>query len=154
MELVGPTVDAVIECERVLRSLPAWFGIESSLIEYARSTKQLPTFLAVSNGEVVGFVSVRRHFAQAWELHCIAVAASHRREGVGRALLSRAEAWLQGQDARVLQVKTIAESHPSAEYAETRQFYAQVGFEPLEVFPTLWDPGLPVLQLLKPLHRR
>ena len=41
---------------------------------------------------------------------------------------------------------------PSPEYAETRGFYAKIGYLPLEVFPELWGPRLPVLQLVKTLH--
>lgn len=61
-------------CERVLRTLPRWFGIESSLVQYARDTA-------------------------------------------------------------------------------TCRFYASIGYTPLETFPTLWGPKLPVLQLVKVLGR-
>lgn len=141
-----------VQCERVLRTLPLWFGIESSLLEYVRDTERFPTFVARTGDEVVGFVTVREHFAEAWEVHCIAVAASSRNQGVGRALHAHVEGWLRAQGVRLLQVKTLADSHPSAEYAETRRFYASVGYVPLEVFPTLWGPRLPVLQLAKTLR--
>jgi len=59
------------------------------------------------------------------------------------------ERWLQERGVRFLQVKTLADSHPSKEYAETRAFYASLGYKPLEVFLTLWGPRLPVLQLVK-----
>ena len=49
------------------------------------------------------------------------------------------------------QVKTLAASHPSPEYAQTRAFYEALGYVPLEVFPTLWAAHLPVLQLVKAL---
>ena len=65
---------------------------------------------------------------------------------------ARAEEWLKYQGARTLQVKTLAESHPSPEYAQTRKFYESVGYIPIEVFPTLWGIGLPVLQLVKVLN--
>ena len=82
----------------------------------------------------------------------VAVAAIHRNRGIGRALQQRAEEWLKCQGARTLQVKTLAESHPSLEYAETRKFYESVGYMPIEVFPTLWEVGPPVLQLVKVLN--
>ncbi len=74
-----------------------------------------------------------------------------RGKGIGRVLHEHVEAWLRCQGAEVLQVKTLAAGHPSLEYAETRQFYASMGYLPLEVFPNLWGPKLPVLQLLKSL---
>ena len=37
----------------------------------------------------------------------------------------------------------------SKAYALTRGFYAHLGFEPLEVFPLLWAPQNPCLQMIK-----
>jgi hypothetical protein len=45
------------------------------------------------------------------------------------------------QGARILQVKTLAESHPSRHYAETRAFYESAGYLPMEVFTLLWHEG-------------
>jgi GNAT superfamily N-acetyltransferase len=140
------------QCERVLRTLPLWFGIESSLTEYVRDTERFPTFVARAADDVVGFATIRQHFPDAWELNCIAVAAHARNQGVGRTLHTRVEQWLVARAARLLQVKTLSDSHPSAEYAETRHFYAKVGYVALEEFPNLWGPRLPVLQLVKALR--
>jgi GNAT superfamily N-acetyltransferase len=152
VDIEGPIAGVADQCERVLRTLPLWFGIESSLMEYVRDTERFPTFVARAAGEVVGFVTIRQHFPDAWEVNCIAVAAHVRNQGVGRALHTYIEQWLQAQAARLLQVKTLADSHPSAEYAETRRFYSSVGYAALEVFPELWGPRLPVLQLIKTLR--
>jgi GNAT superfamily N-acetyltransferase len=149
VNLEGPVSGVSEQCERVLRTLPGWFGIESSLVQYVRDTQTLPTFVARERDAVVGFLTLREHFHEAWEVHCIAVQASDRRHGVGRALHSHVESWLGSRGVRLLQVKTMAESCPSPEYAETRRFYASIGYTPLETFPTLWGPKLPVLQLVK-----
>lgn len=151
MTIEGPETGVTVECEAVLRTLPMWFGIEASLLEYARNTERLPTFVAREDGGLTAFLTLQQHFPEAWEVHCIAVRASHRRSGLGRALHTHAERWLLARGARVLQVKTMAESCPSAEYAETRRFYAAIGYVPLETFPELWGPRLPVLQLVKML---
>lgn len=151
MDIEGPVGGVAEPCERVLRSLPRWFGDESSLLEYVRDTERFPTFVARAAGEVVGFITVRQHFQDAWEVHCIAIAAHARKQGLGRTMHAHVERWLATQSVRLLQVKTLADTHPSAEYAETRLFYAAIGYTPLEVFPTLWAPHLPVLQLVKAL---
>jgi GNAT superfamily N-acetyltransferase len=151
VDVEGPIVGVAEQCERVLRTLPRWFGIESSLMEYVRDTERFPTFVARTAGVVVGFVSVRQHFPEAWEVNCIAVAAHARNQGLGRALHTYVERWLLAQGVRLLQVKTLADRHPSEEYAETRAFYARVGYVAIEVFPDLWGPHLPVLQLVKSL---
>jgi len=151
MNLEGPVSGVSEQCENVLRTLPRWFGIESSLLQYVRDTATFPTFVAREPEQIIAFLTIREHFPEAWEVHCIAVHAAQRRHGVGRALHAHVERWLSDRGARVLQAKTIAETHPSPEYAETRRFYASVGYTALEMFPELWGPHLPVLQLVKVL---
>ena len=151
MNISGPATSVEAACERVLRGLPLWFGIEESLLQYASDTGRLATFVAEEAGLVVGFLSLQQHFAASWEVHCIAVDAAFRNQGVGKRLHRFVEGWLAKRGAKVLQVKTLAPSHPSPEYARTRAFYAALGYVPLEVFPTLWAAHLPVLQLVKPL---
>lgn len=152
MQIEGPVAGVQADCEAVLRTLPKWFGIEASLLAYASDTLTLPTFVVRETSEITGFLTLREHFPESWEVHCIALRASHRHRGFGRALHEHVERWLVERGARVLQVKTMAESNPSAEYAETRRFYAALGYLPLEVFPELWGPRLPVLQLVKALR--
>ncbi len=150
IEITGPTVCASAECEQVMRSLPAWFGVEHALRQYARDTTRLPTFVAHdAASQVTGFITLHHHFIHAWEIHCIAVHARRRRQGLGRALLRHAERWAVDRGAVLMQVKTIADSHPSVEYEQTRQFYRRCGYMPLEVFPTLWRPEHPCLQMVK-----
>jgi GNAT superfamily N-acetyltransferase len=106
--LEGPTPNAGQDCERVLRTLPQWFGIERSLLAYAASTERLPTFVARDdNGRVIGFISVARRARQGWELHCMAVDAAYRRRGVGRRLHRHAVRWLAASGARALEVKAL-----------------------------------------------
>lgn len=147
----GPRTSIGSECERVLRSLPEWFGIEESLLEYVADTERFPTFVAVDGDAIVGFTTLRRHFETSWELHCIAVAASHRGRGIGRLMLETCEPWLRSRSAKFLLVKTIAATSPDPNYAQTRLFYERLGFNPLEVFPTLWSPRNPCLQMVKVL---
>ncbi len=151
MHYDGPVTGVQTACERVLRTLPRWFGIEESLLEYASNTSRLPTMVAKDDGEIVGFLSLQQHFSSSWEVNCIAVDLAYRGNGVGRQLQHRAEAWLVQQGARYLQVKTLAPAHRSPEYAETRKFYEALGYTPLETFSALWGPSLPVLQLVKTL---
>ena len=162
MHIVGPELNARPQCEAVLRSLPMWFGIEEALQMYADDTLRLPTFAAcddhraagVAEGEgdgerIVGFVTLMKHFEHAWEVYCIALHAEFRDQGIGRALLGHAEAWLIAQGVSLLQVKTVAATSASAAYGLTRGFYDKLGFQPLEVFPTLWSVRNPALQLVK-----
>jgi GNAT superfamily N-acetyltransferase len=151
MKIIGPDLDRAADCEAVLRSLPMWFGIEHALLMYARDSAVMPTFALADGPGLVGFLTLREHFPQAWDIHCVAIRADARGRGHGSRLLAHAEAWLVTRGVRFLQVKTVAATSPSKEYAETRAFYQHRGFTPIEVFPTLWDPRNPALQCIKVL---
>lgn len=149
--ITGPESLAPLQAERILRSLPEWFGREESLLNYALDAGRLPTFVARREGDAVGFLTVLQHAERAWEVHCMAVHSEVRRQKIGAGLLECLEEWLRVRGARWLQVKTVASSYPSAAYAETRAFYARCGFDPLETFEDLWGPGTSGLQLVKNL---
>ncbi|MFY7916226.1 MAG: GNAT family N-acetyltransferase [Rubrivivax sp.] len=150
MNIPGPTPTLEAHIDRILRSLPQWFGIEASLQEYLADSRRFHTFLAEAP-EPIGFLTSRQHFPGSWQVHCVALHAAHRGQGVVHHMRRAVERWLLGQSAQVLQVKRLAAEHPSPEYAETRRFYEAMGYAPLEVSPTLRGPRLPVLQLVKRL---
>lgn len=141
--------------------LPQWFGIEASNQGYVRSAAELPTYLAwpsrgtaaatADSDRPVGVLLANRHFAQAAEIHFMAVDPAAHRRGVGRALVEALQADLIADGVELLQVKTLGPSHPDPGYAMTRQFYAGMGFQPLEESPDLW-PGNPCLIMVKVLR--
>lgn len=93
----GPAPLDPARAEAILRTLPEWFGLEQPLLDYARRAGELPTFSVRVDGEPVAFLSLRRHFDEAAEIDCMAVARDHHRRGLGTALLSAAEQWWCGQ---------------------------------------------------------
>ncbi|MCK4872215.1 MAG: GNAT family N-acetyltransferase [Phycisphaerales bacterium] len=147
----GPRLNQASTCEPILRALPDWFGIEDAIVHYVREIESLPTFIAEADNQPVGFLSVKRAFDCAADIYVMGILREHHRNGVGRALLEHAEAWLAAEGVRFLQVKTLSPSHPSKDYARTRAFYQAVGFHPLEEFPTLWGEASPCLQMIKAL---
>ena len=152
IDIIGPDLQRADECEAVLRSLPRWFGIEHALLMYARDSASMPSFGMVHDDQVMGFITLREHFPEAWDIHCIAIHAHVRNQGQGTRLLRHAEAWLIERGVRFLQVKTVAATSKSEAYAQTREFYARRGFTPVEIFPTLWDAHNPALQCIKVLN--
>jgi ribosomal protein S18 acetylase RimI-like enzyme len=152
MQIIGPDLKRAPECEAVLRTLPMWFGIEPALVMYAEDSAKMPTFALEDEQRVAGFLTLQEHFPTAWEIHCIAISASARGKGLGSQLLAHGEAWLRLRKVEFLQVKTVAATSPSPEYAQTRKFYEARGFVALEVFPHLWDPRNPALQCIKRLE--
>ncbi len=143
--------------DALLRSLPEWFGIESSNIGYVESAKELPTYLARSAGNdgqaPIGVLLVSRHFPGAAEIYLLAVDRSMHRGGVGRALVDAAERDLIADGVTFLQVKTLGPSHPDPNYVKTRLFYESMGFAALEENHDLW-PANPCLIMIKALPAR
>ena len=145
--------------ERLLRKLPTWFGIESSVLEYIESARRLPAYLAWPLGpapaghpreQAAGVLLAVRHFPRSAEIYLMAVDPALHRRGAGRALVTALESDLSADDVEFLQVKTLGPSHPDPGYARTRQFYVSVGFQPLEEINGLW-PGNPCLIMIKTL---
>ena len=135
----------------LLRALPDWFGIESSIVEYEHVIAKNPTVLATVDGTLTGFLTLTCPFPHSAEVHVMAVHPDHHGAGVGTRMLELAEQWLVARGTRFLQVKTLSATSPDPNYARTRRFYERCGFTPLEEFPTLWDPHNPCLQYIKAL---
>jgi GNAT superfamily N-acetyltransferase len=95
-------------------------------------------------GEAIGFLSLKHHTDAAAEAYVLGVHREHYRLGCGRAMFEAAECRLAAEGVRYLTVKTLAADHPDRNYAATRRFYEAIGFEPVEVFPTLWNGDNPV----------
>ena len=147
--------------DRLLRSLPDWFGIESAIVEYVEMARELPTYLAwpsaapqVREGKraPAGVLLAARHFPGAAEIYLMAVEPGTHRRGIGRGLVEALEADLIADGVELLQVKTLGPSRPDAGYDQTRQFYAAMGFRPLEEIHGLW-PENPCLIMVKLLQQ-
>jgi GNAT superfamily N-acetyltransferase len=134
-----------------MRSVPDWFGIEESIVQYAKDIEAMETYVAEASGKAVGFVTVNRHNASSAELHVMAVEREHHGRRIGRGLVEHAEAVLVSRGCEFLQVKTLGPSRPDANYERTRGFYLHLGFKPLEE-NDLWGDVNPCLIMVKHLR--
>jgi ribosomal protein S18 acetylase RimI-like enzyme len=134
-------------CERVLRALPGWFGIEQSVRDYVREVAELPTFAVDEDA----FLSLKQHTPAAAEIYVMGVVPERQGQGLGTALVEAAEASLRESAVEFLQVKTLGPSHPSAHYARTRRFYESRGFLALEELHGIWGESNPCLIMVKRL---
>lgn len=51
--------------DRILRSLPDWFGIEEAIVDYVKKARDLESYVAVDdNGRTIGVALITRHFAE------------------------------------------------------------------------------------------
>jgi GNAT superfamily N-acetyltransferase len=150
-QIDGPLFRQAEACTPILHALPDWFGIESTLLQYAGEIDALPTFLARSSGQVLGFLSLKQHFPVSAEVYVMGVRPEAHSQGIGRALIMAAETYLKVQGVEYLQVKTLGPSNPDPGYAGTRRFYQAMGFHPLEELSQIWDAANPCLILVKRL---
>jgi GNAT superfamily N-acetyltransferase len=137
-------------CERILRALPEWFGIEEALQQYVHDVTRLATIVAAEGEAVVGFLTLRRHGSSSAEIHAMAERPDRHGRGIGRALVEAAEARLRAEGTELFQVKTLGPSRPNEHYERTRGFYRRLGFVPLEE-NKLWGEVNPCLILVKHL---
>lgn len=133
----------------ILEALPEWFGKPDSLTEYVEAVEKQVMFVAFVRGEPVGFVALEKHNAINTEMAVLGALPHYHRKGVGRAIIEKVIDFVKAEGGRFVTVKTIAEEGGSAAYDETRKFYIAMGFEPLELFPDLWDPWNPCLLMIR-----
>ena len=139
-------------CRRLVEELPDWFGIPEAVDELVDKADRAMAVVAIVGGLEVGLLTLIRHTEFAAEIEVMAVAPAHHRQGIGRAMLDRAERSMAQDGVEYLQVKTLADTVEHEPYERTRAFYAACGFRALQVFPDLWDPENPALQLVKRLR--
>ena len=82
-------------CEKILRSLPNWFGIEEAIQDYIKQSKTMPMIVAFHNNSPIGFISIKHHFDCSAEIYVMGIAPELHRHGVGRNLVIEAEKYLQ-----------------------------------------------------------
>lgn len=138
-------------CEAIIRSLPDWFGLEEGIAEARGYLETQDGLVAEEGGEVLGFLTFASDVPESVEITWMAVAPGAHRRGIGRALTEALVARARADARHLLLVRTLADSHPSPEYAATRAFYRSMGFLPLAVLPDLWGPANPCLLMVRPL---
>ena len=139
-------------CRKILESLPEWFGIPEATDAYVKGVVDLPMLVAKDqSGLIVGFIALKPQTSSAIEAYVLGIRPEWHRKGCGYLLFEAAENMARELGAKVLTVKTLAETNPNPHYRATRLFYEAMGFDPIEVFPTLWSPENPCLLMAKTL---
>jgi GNAT superfamily N-acetyltransferase len=139
-------------CNRVLRALPEWFGIEVAIQNYVRDVASMVMFVAKDENFLeVAFISLTFHNEFNAEIHVMGVLPGYHGQGLGTALVKHAEDYAREHGARYVTVKTLSPTRLDAAYEKTLRFYKAVGFLPLEEFKTLWGEDNPCLMMIKSL---
>jgi GNAT superfamily N-acetyltransferase len=141
-------------CDAIIRSLPYHFGDPGGREECARAVRRDAGLVAVAGAEVIGFLTVVRHFPASAEITWMAVRADQRHRGTGGRLIEHLSANLRDDGCRLLLVMTLSSLYEEAKstdgYAQTRTFYRARGFFDARELPDFW-PISPALLLIRPL---
>lgn len=143
-----PQTKAKISSE-ILADLPEWFGLPESTAEYIANSQKLPMFVAATDTQAVGFLTLRTTSQKTAEIDCMGLLKKYHQQGIGQKLIVAAMKWCRQNRIDFLQVKTLADTHPDENYAKTRKFYQKAGFTEVETFPTLWGEANPCLQMIR-----
>jgi ribosomal protein S18 acetylase RimI-like enzyme len=141
--------DEYLECEKILRSLPEWFGIESAIVSYTEDIKNMDTYISIENNDISGFITINIHNKYSAEIQVLAIYRDYHKKGIGSKLIEHTESVLKNKDIEYLQVKTLSDSHPDDNYRLTRNFYLKNNFRPLEELKDLWGKDNPCLIMIK-----
>ncbi|WP_143462018.1 GNAT family N-acetyltransferase [Levilactobacillus enshiensis] len=142
------TIKATI-VQEVLADLPDWFGLPASTTAYVDAARKLPLWVAHDGQTIVGFIDLATTSTATAEVQCMGIKRAYHHQGIGRQLMTVLITNAR-QTYTYLQVKTVAPGH-YATYDQTNAFYRAMGFEPLEILPTLWDTWNPCLILIQKL---
>jgi len=157
--MLGPVLveqgqEKSIICNKILRALPQWFGIEKAIVDYTRQVEGLPFYAIYDGGSPGGFVALKVHNTYTAEVFVLGLLKEYHRRGMGRKLIKACEEYCRGKGLEFLTVKTLDASRESGSYEKTRHFYLAMGFRPLQVFATLWDEDNPCLFMAKYLGNK
>lgn len=135
---------------QILADLPEWFGLPESTAEYVRESGENPMWTALLDGEEAGFIVQKQTSDAAVEICVMGVKKRYHRQGIGARLWQAFASDAREKGFSYAQVKTVAAGR-YLEYDRTRAFYERMGFQALEVFPTLWDAWNPCLLMVQKL---
>ncbi len=135
-------------CSAIVAGLPDFFGLESGIAACNEALRTEPGWVAVDDGQVVGFLTVdKKAFLHVAEISWMAVERNRRRGGIGTALIERSWPTRPRRGTKLLIVMTSGDAES---YAPTRFFYRTRDFIPAKTFPGWWESDLPLL-LVRPL---
>ncbi len=134
----------------ILENLPEWFGNKEALDDYVVKVRELPYWAAQDTaGNCVGFFSVKTHYGNTGDIFVCGVLPRYQNNGIGKALYDAAEKYLVENGCKYAIVKTLSDIVNYEPYAQTRNFYKNIGFEPLITLTEMWDEENPCLIMIK-----
>lgn len=132
----------------IISKLPKWFD-ENGRKDYPKAARKQIVLVAFDGDVEVGFVALQHNNEYTSNIYSTGVLEEYHKNGIGRALINKAENYLRENGFRFLTVKTLSDSADYEPYKKTRSFYKGVGFYPLEENKEIWGKENPCLTMIK-----
>lgn len=140
-EIRSATSADVEGCVAVLAALPDYFTPDTH-DDLRERFDDCEVWVATERKEIVGHVVLQRRYPQSAEIIYAGVLPEHRRNGIGKRLVS---SLLANTDHTLIEVKTLDASSGYEPYVATRAFWEAMGFIQIDCIDPLpgWQPGNP-----------
>lgn len=103
-----------------------WEARQRHDIEAVCRNPEISTYVAIADGKVAGYVSLRVHDEDSMgEVYVLGVDPAFQRQGIGRALLDFAFAWFKDKNLKMVMVETGGDRG----HAPSRATYEAAGFD-------------------------
>ena len=126
----------------ILEALTDWFENTEAREGYIRDSGDWVFFAAEENGQALGFLCLKETGKSTVELAVMGVRKDCHRRGIGRALFQAAKEYAEKAGYAFMQVKTVQMGYYE-DYDRTNRFYQSLGFQELEVIPSVWGEENP-----------
>lgn len=78
-------------CNDILRSLPEWFAVEESIVDYTRKVQDMIFYIALEDTNPIGFIAVKTHNEFTAEISVMRIMSDFQRKGTGTSPIKRVE---------------------------------------------------------------
>lgn len=126
---------------QILRALPEYFGFEAGIVDFceaARKSKNTTYAAIADDGTRVGFLLLTMNNDMTAEIWVMGVLPECHGQGIGKALLERAENESRKRGRRYLMARTIGPSQNDPNYLRTFNFYQNNGYSMLVEYDFVW----------------
>ncbi|MCK5130514.1 MAG: GNAT family N-acetyltransferase [Clostridiales bacterium] len=135
--------------DNILRSLPEWFGVESSTKEYVNGLNNKTFFAAKKKDEYLGFFAIDEINTDVANLYVLGLKKEFLHQGMGTKIYAEVEKHLKDHHFKYVTVYTVSSKSADTNYAKTRSFYFKLGFSEVYENSGIWDKNNPFLLMIK-----
>ena len=135
--------------KKVLDTLPDWFSDGEANLSYAKSSRDMDTYIISDQESDLGFLIIKETSDKSIEIYCLGLYPSYRNKGLGKILVNEVLT-LYKESFDIVQVKTL-DYGLARYYDETICFYKSLGFIKLETIKEIWGESNPCMIMVKSL---